>query len=176
MEKIQLVHIGKVLRPHGLKGELCIDIYADSPFLLDRISRIYFQRPGHRPKPVVLARWQPHGRRIIAALEATETRREEASFWTGSDILVRARDLPELEKGEYFCRQLEGMDVFLSDDRFLGRLEDVLTLSGREVWKIISSDGKEVLFPAVQEFVDSIDLEQKKIVITPPEGLLDVYL
>jgi 16S rRNA processing protein RimM len=44
------------------------------------------------------------------------------------------------------------------------------------VWKIITEDGKEILFPAVQEFVDSVDMEQKKIVITPPDGLLDVYL
>ncbi|MDD2218647.1 MAG: ribosome maturation factor RimM [Desulfoplanes sp.] len=176
MEKIQLVHIGKVLRPHGLKGELCIDIYADSPFLLDRVSRIYFQRPGHRPKPVVLSRWQPHGQRIIVALEATGGRRDEAAFWTGADILMRARDLPELDEGEYFCRQLEGMDVFLRGGEFLGHLENVLSLSGREVWKIITEDGKEILFPAVQEFVDSVDMEQKKIVITPPDGLLDVYL
>ena len=176
MDKIKLVHIGKVLRPHGLKGELCIELYADSPFLFERVSRVYFQRPGHKPRPVTLAQWRPHGQRMIISLDDQNERRDSAAFWTGADMLMRARDLPVLKEGEYFCHQLEGMDVYLGDGQLLGRLEEVQTFSGREIWKIVTGDGAEVLFPAIQDFVDSIDAGEKKIVISPPPGLLDVYL
>jgi 16S rRNA processing protein RimM len=176
MDKITLVHIGKVLRPHGLKGELCIDIYADSPFLLDRTTRIYLQRPGHKPKPFAVLGWQPHGRRFILQLDRFSGMRDEAAKWTGADILMRSRDLPPLEEGEHFCHQLVGCAVFLASRELLGRLEGVQTCSGREVWSIVTDGGREVLFPAENQFVRSIDLEGKRIVIDPPPGLVDIYL
>ena len=176
MDKITLVHIGKVLRPHGLKGELCIDIYADSPFLLDRITRIYLQQPGHKPKPFAIEGWQPHGRRFLLRLDRLRGMRDEAARWTGADILMRSRDLPPLQEGEYFCHQLVGCQVVLVTGTFLGRLDGVQSFSGREVWAIVTNNGQEVLFPAENEFVRSIDLDARRIVIDPPPGLLDVYL
>ncbi|GAU09968.1 16S rRNA processing protein RimM [Desulfoplanes formicivorans] len=176
MDKITLVHIGKVLRPHGLKGELCIDIYADSPFLLDRVARIYLQQPGHKPKPFAVTAWQPHGRRIILRLDRFNGMRDEAARWTGADILMRARDLPPLEEGEYFCHQLVGCEVFLGSGDLLGRLDGVQSCSGREVWSIVTDGGREVLFPAENEFVRSVDVQANRIVIDPPPGLLDIYL
>ncbi|MGX9365658.1 ribosome maturation factor RimM [Desulfoplanes sp. PS50] len=176
MDKITLVPIGKVLRPHGLKGELCIDIYADSPFLLDRISRIYLQREGHKPKPFSVEGWQPHGNRVILRLDRFGGLREEALKWTGADILMRSRDLPALKEGEYFCHQLVGCEVSLKQGEHLGRLDAVQSFSGREVWTILTPRGQEILFPAENDFVLSIDLDARRIVIRPPEGLLDVYL
>jgi 16S rRNA processing protein RimM len=176
MDKITLVPIGKVLRPHGLKGELCIDIYADSPFLLDRISRVYLQREGHKPKPFAVEGWQPHGNRIILRLTRFGGLRDEALRWTGAEILMRSRDLPSLEEGEYFCHQLVGCEVYLDQGEHLGRLEGVQNFSGREVWTIVTPQDQEVLFPAENDFVRSIDLKTRRIVIDPPEGLLDVYL
>lgn len=176
MNKIILVPVGKVLRPHGLKGELCIDFYADSLFLLDDISRIYLQRQGHKPKPFAIERWQPHGRRIILCLDKLRGKRDEAACWTEAEILIRSRDLPPLEEGEYFCHELVGCEVFLSSGERLGRLEGVQSFSGREVWAILTPDGHEILFPAENDFVRSIELETGRIIIDPPEGLLDVYL
>jgi 16S rRNA processing protein RimM len=102
--------------------------------------------------------------------------RDEAAKWTGADILMRSRDLPPLEEGEYFCHQLVGCAVFLASRELLGRLEGVQTCSGREVWSIVTDNGQEVLFPAENQFVRSIDLAVKRIVIDPPPGLLDIYL
>ncbi|WP_462323280.1 ribosome maturation factor RimM [Desulfoplanes sp.] len=176
MGKLTLIHIGRVLRPHGLNGELCIDIYADSPFLLDRTTRIYLQLPGHKPKPFDVQGWQPHGRRVILRLGKLVGMRDGAARWTGADILMRARDLPPLEEGEYFCHELEGCAVCLEAGGHLGRLGSVESFSGREVWAITTPDGEEILFPAEDRFVRTIDLRNRCIVIAPPDGLLDVYL
>jgi 16S rRNA processing protein RimM len=176
MDKITLVPVGKVLRPHGLKGELCIAIYADSPFLLDGVLRIYLQQEGHKPKPFTVQAWQPHGNRIILRLDRFEGMREKALAWTGAEILVRSRDLPPLTEGEYFCHQLVGCEVYLEHGEHLGRLEGIQSFSGREVWTILTPSDREILFPAENDFVCSIDLKAGRIVIAPPEGLLDVYL
>ncbi|PIE66225.1 MAG: 16S rRNA processing protein RimM [Desulfobacterales bacterium] len=176
MSTITLIPWGKVLRPHGLNGELCIDVYADSPFLLDTLSRIYLQRQGHKPKPFAVAGWQPHGKRVLLCLDRLRGMRDEAAAWTGADILIRSRDLPPLKEGEYFCHQLVGCEVLLVSGDRLGRLEAVQQVAGPEVWSIMTPDAREVLFPAVNAFVRSIDLEARRIVIDPPEGLLEMYL
>jgi len=175
MASKNLVLCGKVLKPHGLKGELCIACYADSPFFLEGITRLYLQKEGQKPKPFRLISWRPHQNKMLVFFENI-IGRSQAEEWRGAEVLVREKDLPPKEDDEIYLYELLDCRIYLSDGAYLGILKDVQVHSGNEVWVIMTEDAKEVLFPANDEFVQEVDLDQKKIVINPPEGLLDIYI
>jgi len=81
----------------------------------------------------------------------------------------------DLAPGEYHYQQLIGSNVFLKSGQPLGPVTEVVALPGQDLLAV-DYQGREVLIPMVKAIIDSIDIENKKIVVDPPEGLLDVAL
>ena len=74
LDPVKLVELGRVQKPHGLRGELCIEPYADSPFIFEGLTRVYLQLPGKKPKPCVLESWRPHqGRALLDSIRIIVT-------------------------------------------------------------------------------------------------------
>lgn len=168
------VHTGTLTRPHGIKGEICVDWYADSPELLQ--GPVFLQAGKETPRPVKIVSVRLHKGQPLVRMEGIEDR-TAAEGLRGVRLLVRREDLPEPDEDEAYLHDLLGLDV-LEDatGRRLGVLEHVEFPNGQEVWSIRADDGKEILFPAVEEFITAFDLEAGHIRITPPPGLLEIYL
>ena len=167
-------HMGTLLRPHGIKGEFCIEWYADSPLLLD--MPLWLQRPQESsPQPIHLRSVRHHNRRVLITLEGVEDRTAAESL-RGSKLLSRRDDLPELADDEVYVQDILGQDVFLADGSRLGRLDHLECATGQEIWAIVTNAGQEVLFPAKPEFILRFDKEHSSIYISPPPGLLEIYL
>lgn len=173
-EPVRLVELGRVQKPHGLKGELCIELYADSPFLFEGIKRVYLQLPGKKPKPCELLEWRPHQGRALILVDRCQGR-DQAEAWRGAEVLVRERDLPEPDEDEVGPEELIGLPVVHANGARVGTLADIRDVAGQELWFIHDDEGREILLPAVEEFVLDIDLDEGVIVIDPPEGLLELY-
>ncbi len=77
----------------------------------------------------------------------------------------------EINPSEIYPDDIIGMDVVTVDHVFIGELMDVLHTSAHDVY-VIDCNGKEVLIPAVTEFVNEIDFDEDRIIISPIEGLL----
>ncbi len=169
-----LIHCGRVLKPHGLKGELCTLWFADSPLLLTGLPRLYLKLSGSVPKAFDIMSWRKHQGKYLVCLDRI-TGRDLAEQWQGSEILVSRKYIPEPGEDETYIFELLSSRVFLAGDIYLGRLEEVFDNKGSEVWRIMTPDGQEVLFPVNEQFISSIDTDNKKIVIDPPEGLLEIY-
>lgn len=116
-----------------------------------------------------------HKGRVLLTLKGVDGR-DQAENLRGMEVMVREADLPAAAEDEVYMYELEGMSVELENGTVVGTISNFILSPGQETWVITSSDGKEVLFPAVEEFVMSVDLDAEKVVIDPPEGLLDVYL
>ncbi len=173
-EPVRLVELGRVQKPHGLKGELCIELYADSPFLFEGIKRVYLQLPGKKPKPCELLEWRPHQGRALILVDRCQGR-DQAEAWRGAEVLARERDLPEPDEDEVSPEELIGLPVVHANGTRVGTLADIQDVAGQELWFIHDDEGREILLPAVEEFVLDIDLDEGVIVIDPPEGLLELY-
>ncbi|WP_462326278.1 ribosome maturation factor RimM [Desulfobaculum sp.] len=195
-----LVVIGEVTKPHGLRGEVCIRSYADSPSLFDQLSAVYL-RPGPqaeeaeeptppprkgrgrrpmRPRKPRLRRysvvsWRSHKGAVLVTFEGVADR-TAAEALRGYEMLVREADLPELTDEELYLYQIEGLSVVLEGGEALGTVREVQMPAGQELWAIDTPDGREVLFPVAEEFVRDVDLDARVVVIAPPPGLLDLYL
>ena len=85
---------------------------------------------------------------------------------------MKEEDAIKLPEGRYFIFQLEGLDVY-EDDRFVGVLTEVLQPGANDVYVIKPPQGEEIYLPAIKSAVLNVDLENKRMQIKIPEGLLD---
>ena len=135
-------------------------------------------RSGGAIRPFPLLRKRTHHGSLLLSF-ADVTTRNDAEALRSHMVFVAMQDVP-LEDDEVFLHDLPGLRVFTVNEKGveteLGLLEDVSAPAGQILWTIRTPDGKEILFPAVDEFVLSIDLEAKRARVAPPPGLLDVYL
>lgn len=174
------IEVGSIVKAHGIRGEICIDYNADSPDLLR--DSVYLAPAGPRraaPKKYALKKMRMHQGRPLLTLEGVPDR-TAAELLRGQLVFIPENRLPELDPDEIYMSDLPGLEVFTrgEDGKLspLGALTSADIQAGQELWTITTPDGKEVLFPAAEEFVESIDLDEGKIIIAPPPGLLELYL
>jgi len=167
------IHMGTLARPHGIKGEICIDWHADSPLLLS--TPLWLQRGGETPRRLKMQAVRSHQGRPLALFEGVGDR-TAAEALRGGKLLMRREDLPETDDDEVYLEDLLGCDVLLPDGSRVGRLDHFEYPAGLEMWVIVTDDGREVLFPARPEFIAGFDMQGSSVCINPPEGLLDIYL
>ena len=169
-----LVEIGVLARPHGIRGEIRVNYYADSVALLR--GEVWLQSGTKPPRKAEVASVRMHqGTPLVAFKEAPD--RTAAEFLRGQIILVSESVLPALDDDEVYLNDMLGLSVVLdATGKKLGVLDHVLFHGDQEIWSIVTPAGKEIFLPAVPEFVADIDLDAEVIRITPPEGLLDLYL
>lgn len=171
----EFVPVGVVVKPHGIRGEFCIKSYADSPLLFERVAAVYLREGRKRPKSFTVQSWRRHKGFVLLTLEGVADR-DQAEVLRGRDVLIHERELPELDEGEFYIRDLIGCRVRLEDGTDVGELAHFYENPQQDTWVIMTDDDVEVLLPAVREFLVDVDLDAKVIVIDPPEGLLDIYL
>ena len=168
------IHMGTLGRPHGIKGEICVDWYADSPAPLS--ATFYLQTGNEPPRRVQGARVRMHqGRPLLLLPQVAD--RSAAEVLRGVRVLVARDALPPLEEDEAYIHDIIGFSVINDETgQRIGVLETVEFPAGQDVWTIRTQDGREVLFPAVEDFIAAFDMPAREVRILPPPGLLDIYL
>jgi 16S rRNA processing protein RimM len=193
-----LISVGRVLKAHGIKGELRIAYTAESSDLLadfiylqaantpsERQDNPFTGRPakappgGIPPRKYKICGLRLHHTRPLLLLEGIADR-SAAELLRNHAILVPADRLPVPAPDEIYLRDLPGLSVFVyaneKEPWLLGRISSVQAAAGQEIWVITTPGGKEALFPAAREFVLRISLTEGQALIAPPPGLLDIYL
>ncbi len=174
MATVKHIHMGTITRPHGIKGELCVDWYADSPKLL---QKTFFLQVGNNPLQCIKnAKFRMHKGRPLLTLPHIHDRNMAESL-RGACIFVERDALPPLPDYEAYLSDIIGMDIFdYESHSHIGILEAVEFPKSQILWVIRNRDGQEILLPAVEEFIMSFDLETRQIFVSPPKGLLELYL
>ena len=164
MEKIL---IGKIVSAVGLKGEVKVYNYSDRPDIYEETESIYVDDVLMRVKSV-----RTQKNMIILGLEGIEDR-DAAEKARGSELFVTEDDLPELPEGEYYIRDLMGMEAVLEDGSCLGVVTDVIQNTAQDIFEIKTDEGKQVLTPNVPEFVLDIDLETRRVKLHIIDGMVE---
>lgn len=173
MTEDQFIQIGLVIKPHGLRGEVCVEYFADSPSLLQETVWLK-QGKGPVTECAVLGTRKHKGRELLLLDNCTD--RDAAEALRGTKVYLPKEMLPELSEDEIYVHMLEGLTVLDDAGTPIGTIEDFQFNGESEVWVIRTPQKKEVLFPATQEFVSNIDVDAGTVTITPPPGLLELYL
>jgi len=167
--------VGRVVKPHGLKGELCVMHYTDSPFLFQEFKRVYLCFPGGKPRRFTVENVRFHqGRPLIVFREIGG--RDQAETFRGAELMIRRRDLPEEDRESIGIADLLGLHILREDGLSLGVIQEIQVHAGQEIWVIAHPGGREILFPAVPEFILDIDPATGQARIDPPPGLLELYI
>lgn len=174
------VIVGEILRPRGVKGELVVRSFADSLCVFQRGRTLRLTPPAGRPgNSVILTVMasRSHSGALLLTLSGVDDR-DAAESLRGLLLRIPENELPALPPGEFYRRQLIGCRILAPDTPHpvLGVLDDILDLPGQEIWRILHESGQEILFPANPHTVAAIDLENAAITVTPPPGLVEVYL
>ncbi len=164
----ELTAIGKVMRPHGIHGEMRIMILTDFPERFDETDEVYLVSPKKKVLffPVESNRF--HAGCVLLKLKGIETP-EEAGEYRHWLVSVPDDELVELEEGEYWHFQLVGLKAVNEEGAYLGELCEILQTPGHDIYAIKTPEGKELLIPAVEAFVKKVDIEGGTITVCPPE-------
>lgn len=167
--KERFLEAGKIVRSHGVRGELCLEPWADSAEFLLQVKDFYFDRLGTRPAGLLASR--PHKGRLLVTLRGVDSV-EKAGALRGRVLYLDREDV-RLEKGQYFLQDLIGLRAV--DGRTgqeYGTLAEVLNTPANDVYRIVKGD-REYLFPAVSHMIQETDLEGGVIRLLPIPGIFD---
>ena len=171
-----LLIVGKVLRAHGVQGEMKVVPETDDPQRFEALERIYIggSPAGVREYAVASVRYQPTKRGLVVLLRLADVNLPEAAdALRGSWVYALEEDLPPLEEDEVFLYDLIGLDVVTEAGEPVGTVRDVLEGSAHPLY-LVTRDGRpDVMIPAVPEFIADVDTEAQRLTIRPIEGLLD---
>lgn len=167
--KKQFLETGKIVTTHGIKGELKVMPWCDSPeFLLD-FDTLYLQK-GQKPIEIENARVQKN--MVLLKLRGCDT--VEDAVKLRGQVLYLDRDDVEMEEGGFFMQDLIGVEVLDADDaRRYGEICDVTETGANDVYHIRFEDGSVKLIPAIKDVVIKIDIEENRMLIRPLRGLFD---
>ncbi len=166
----ELIAIARIARPRGVRGELVAEVLTDFPERFDGLNEAVAVLPdGSRRELKIENAWFQNDRIVmkfagVDSIEAGDELRD-------ADICVPESEAVELEEGEFFDWQLEGCTAVTVDGATLGTVKELLRTGGTEV--LVIEGEREYLVPFAESICTDVDIENKRIVIDPPEGLLE---
>ena len=164
--------VGRIGRPHGVRGEVTVEVRTDDPDLRFVPGAVLRTDPaGRGPLTVAGHRW--HRDVLLLSLEGVDSR-EAAEELRNTQLLVDVAELPALEDPDaFYDHQLVGLTALLTDGSQLGEVVAVRH-EGADLLVVRRTDGGEALVPFVTAIVPTVDIDAGHLVVEPPEGLLEL--
>ena len=161
-----LVRIGKVVRAVGLKGHLGI---GGTEGALAGLEAVALRRGGGEPEVRKILEARPQGRVWALKVEGVPDR-TAAEALVGAEVLAEREALGEAGEDRHWWSDLEGLEVVTTEGRVVGKVTGLYDTGGVDVL-VVTGEGGEKLVP-LAPYVE-VDVEGKRIVVDPPEGLLE---
>lgn len=169
------VVVGRIGRPHGIRGEVTVEVRTDEPerHFADGATLLLAPDVDGPVRPVTVARVHWHSGRLLLLFDGVHDR-NGAEELRGSLILAERgeHETPE-DPDEFYDSALEGCRVELADGTLVGVVREVIHLPSQDCLAVVRENAGEVLVPFVGEIVPVVDIAARRIVIEPPPGLLD---
>ncbi|MDD2858371.1 MAG: ribosome maturation factor RimM [Candidatus Nanopelagicales bacterium] len=165
------VVVGRIGRPHGVRGQVTVEPRTDEPDLRFAPGAA-FVIPG-RARPLVVEHVHWHSGRLLLSFEGVHDRTAAESLRNMLLEIDRAPDEMPDDPDEYYDDQLEGCRVELVDGSQLGIVDEVIHLPSQDMLSVLRADGTEVLIPFLAQFVPTVDITAGRIVVDPPHGLIE---
>jgi 16S rRNA processing protein RimM len=162
------ISVAYISRPRGFKGELAVVPYRPNTESLKPGLEVTFQKDD-ASRSFIIETVKVLRDRIALKLTGIDDE-ETAESWRGAELLLDEKLLAPLGEGEFYHFQLEGAEVYEESGKHLGKVCALEYLSANDILTVQGENG-EILIPLIKQVVVSVDVENKKIVIRPLEGL-----
>jgi 16S rRNA processing protein RimM len=162
----QNIVIGKIVAPHGVRGEFRIMPLSDQPERYAGMKKIHLD-DGRSLTVVSLRR-----HKNVYLMQTKEiTTMNDAELLRGRKIVVTPEELPSLPKGQFYVRDILGFDVVTPEGKPIGTMKDVITPGSTDVFVIAPPQGEDILVAAIDENILKIDWDKKQMVVKLPEWI-----
>jgi 16S rRNA processing protein RimM len=169
---MQLV-VGVIARPHGVRGEVVVDVTTDEPAARYVVGTALATDPPSAG-PLTIESVRPHQGRLLVAFEGVPDR-DAAQLLRGVKLCVDSAEVSEPEDPDEFSDfQLVGLAAVDQDGQRLGEVVRVDHGPAADLLVLRLPDGRDALVPFVKAIVPEVDLAGGRVVLTPPGGLLDL--
>lgn len=164
------LNIGRVVKSHGIKGEVAVEITTDDPDVHFAVGETLTGKQAGKEVELTVKTMRPHQKRLLVSFEEVPDRTAADSL-RGMKFFAEPLEHDAEEDG-YYDHELTRLEVRMDGTR-IGEVTGVMDTPNRKILEV-DYQGREVLIPFVMDIVPEVDLEQGYLTITPPEGLLDV--
>ncbi len=173
MKKEDFFYFGKIIKTHGIKGELSIRIDADQPALYARMKTLFIEMNA-KLVPFFVKNVSIRNDKAYVMLEDIDSV-DKALTLTGKELYLPIEHLPRLRGNKFYFHEVKGFR--LVDEVFgeIGPIAQVIEYPGQSVFQAFNS-GKEVLIPVHDQFILKVDRRTKTINIKAPDGLIEMYM
>lgn len=165
-----LVVVGRIGRPHGVRGAVSVEVRTDEPDRRFAVGSHLLTDSG-RELVITSATW--HSGRLLLTFEGYDDRNAIAELRNQILSVDRPDDEQPEDPEEFYDSALVDCEVRDRDGGVIGIVSEVAHLPAQDILVIRTTDDREVLVPFIEEFVPSVDVADKRIMITPPDGLFD---
>lgn len=169
MSVADMVLIGRVIKPHGVRGEVVVDATTDDPEGRFAVGATLLGVQAGREEQLTVKTARPHQGRLLVRFEEIPGR-NEAERHRGMNFYAE----PVFEDEDFYDFELVGLRV-VHNGTDIGEVTSIVRAPAHRLLEVtLDSGGREVLIPLVEEIVPEVDLENSTVTITPPEGLLEL--
>lgn len=161
------VVIGKLRRPHGLRGEILMEVLTDFPDRLHEEKIVYI---GAQYLQLRIRGFRWHGDALLISFHDYHDR-DKVGILRNQLIYVPVRDIPQLPEGDFYHHQVIGLQVIDDTGTPIGYVTEIIETGANDVLIVHSKSGRELLIPVIDSVIINIDLDSGKLQIHPIPGL-----
>ena len=165
-ESVFLV-IGFLRRPHGVGGEILMELHTDFPERIKPGRRVYLGE-GHQAGKISTVR--PNGRQMLIRLEGCESP-ESVGRYRNTWVYVRADEVPPLPAGRVYKYELIDLDVVDQEGVFLGKVSEIIETGANDVYVVRNESNRELLLPAIPSVILKVDIKTGTMKVRLLDGM-----
>lgn len=175
MESIEVL-VGRIGKPHGIRGDVTVDVRTDEPERRFAVGSVLQARPpqgsafAHRALTVATSRWH-QGILLVTFEELPDRNAAETARGVTLHLEIPADESPE-DPDEFYDHQLVGLAVADVDGTPLGEVTGLLHGGAQDILAIRTPDGREALVPFVKALVPEVDIAGGRLVVADRPGLV----
>ncbi len=161
----EMLQAGKICNTHGIKGFVKVIPWTDAPEVFENFSHIYIDEKKYKIQQVSYKKAS-----VLLKLSGVDTV-SDAEMLKDKTVYCTKDELGDLPQNTYFVADLLGCFVY-ENEKCLGKVKDVISTGSADVYEIEDESRNCIYLPAIKENILSIDIKEKKIQVSIPEGLL----
>lgn len=167
--KMDLITIGEIVKTRGLRGCMKVVSFVDTHDISAELKFVYIQNNSEQKKLYNLRKIDISGKFLFIELDSIDDV-ELAKTFVGCKVVIPGDMFKELPEGEYYWRDIIGLNVYTEEGKLLGQIESVFPTGSNDVYVCKGRD-REILLPAIADVIKLIDIERKIMNVKLMEGL-----
>lgn len=160
--------IGFLRRPHGVTGEIIMDLHTDFPDRIKPGRKVYV---GDKYETLTIGSVRMHGNGMLVRLRGVDSP-ESAGRFRNQWVYVKSTEVPALPEGQVYKHELVGLTVKTDSGENLGILDEIIETGANDVYVVKKESGGEILLPAIPDVILETDINERVMTVHLIDGLV----